>query len=423
MATDETYTRTIQVPVEGLTANKAGKLAAAMKDYRTARQQAIQHFRTEASATDMTLSERNELRKAISSRDDVALFTRTAEVGIKTVQQNYAEFEKGTFDTEPEAKRADTLALEGSDTRLFHSGERYYLDIPTGRGSILCPLRVTDDAWHDRRFPDPEVVSFEGRSRCGVEFADIDADDFPDNTVKLSTSTLSRTGERSFVANLVFQHKPRMQQPVEEPRFVIGVDRGRNQLLSAAVYDVERDHVVDWLNMPGDEVEHYMDRFAERIREFQKNKVWEQMEDARERRFAYKRQQDYNAANRVVDMARERFGVQIALENLSDMSRLGSYSVENRRFSEWSYGRLRDAIARKAEPYGISVVTVKPEYTSQTCSRCGADDTSRSGVHFECNDCKYEQHADANAAVNIAKRAAGVGPLAARDKYITEVEA
>lgn len=417
----DTYTRTIRVPLATLTATKAGKLNRAMKDHRRARQETIAYFAGEGDPLDFSYSERETLRKRLSRHDDIELPARLLYPPITTVEQNYAEYAKGQFDSPPEATQPDTLGLEGQQTRLFHDDDTYYIDVATGRGSVLCPLRTSDDDWHTRRFPTPQAVDSEGRSRCGTAFAELEADDLPDNTVKLSTSTLSKTGRRSFVANLVFQHQKRIQQPGDSAQYVVGVDRGRNQLVTAAVYDTERDHVVDWLHVDGDEIEHYMDRFAERIAEFQEAGVWSEMEDARERRFRYKRQQDYRAASRVVELARERFGVKIAVEDLGSMSRLGGYSSESRRFSEWSYGRQRDALAQKAEPYDIPVVAVEPRHTSQLCSRCGSDDTRRSGVHFECRSCGYEQHADANAAVNIAKRAAGVGPLAAADGETAEV--
>jgi IS605 OrfB family transposase len=416
----DTYTRTIRVPVETLTATKAGKLARAMKDYRRARQETLAYFAGEGDPMDFAYDERERLRKRLSRHDDIDLPARLLYPAITTVEQNYAEYVKGQFDNQPEATQADTLGLEGQQTRLFHDAGTYYLDIPTGRGSVLCPLHTSDDDWHQRRLPAPTAVDTEGRTRCGAPFAEIEADSLPDNTVKLSSSTLTRTGERSFVANLVFQHEKRIQQP-GDGTFVVGVDRGRNQLVTAAVYDTDRDHVVGWLHVGGDEIEHYMDRFAERIAEFQQAGVWEQMEAARKRRFRYKRQQDYRAARRVVELARERFGVRIAVEDLSSMGRLGGYNAESRRFSEWSYGRQRDAIAQKAEPYDIPVVAVEPRNTSQICSRCGSEDTRRSGVHFECRECGYDQHADANAAVNIAKRAAGVGPLAADDSATVTV--
>jgi IS605 OrfB family transposase len=149
-----------------------------------------------------------------------------------------------------------------------------------------------------------------------------------------------------------------------------------------------------------------MDQFSDRIREFQRAGVWERMEDARMRRFRYKRQIDYEVANAVVDLARERLDAGIVLEDLGGMSRLGGWKVENRRFNEWSYHRLEQYITQKAEPYDIPVQTVEPAYTSQECSRCGSEETVRDGIYFECRECDYDQHADANAAVNIAKRAA-----------------
>ena len=82
------------------------------------------------------------------------------------------------------------------------------------------------------------------------------------------------------------------------------------------------------------------------------------MEAARERRARYKRQVDYEIANAIVDFARGRFSVGIALEELSDMSRLGATPTECRRFNHWSYYRLGEYIQDKAEPYDIPVTEV-----------------------------------------------------------------
>ena len=185
------------------------------------------------------------------------------------------------------------------------------------------------------------------------------------------------------------------------------MDRGRNELAYACLYDREVDTVVSWWNHSGDEVRHKMDGYADRIAEFQSAGVFDGMGSLRKRRLRYKRQLDYEIANKVVELARERFGCAIAIESLSGMSRLGNYATENRRFSSWSYYRLGEYIEQKASPYDIPIVEVDPAYTSVTCSRCGERGTThRRGVHFECESCGYEQHADANASVNIAKAAA-----------------
>lgn len=404
----DTYTRTIRVPVRTLSAKKVGMVNRAMKDYRRARELVCDYFRKpDTDPFDFGYGEREDLRKSISAHSRVSLPSRCIYPAIATVEQNYKEFEQDGRATEPEANRPDTLALEGQNARIFHTDGTYYLNVATGRGAVNLPLRTSTDAYHDDRLPHPESVPATGRRRTGVPFADLDPEDFPDDVVKLSTSTLSKTGCRQFVANLVFQHAKRVSRSIDEtPRHLVGVDRGRNELAYAAVYNTADDHVTDWENVSGDETEHYMDRFAERIREFQSAGVWEEMDAARERRYRYKRQRDYELANAIVDAARGHLDVAIVLEDLSNLSRLGGYARESRRFAEWSYYRQAEYIRQKAEPYDIPVIEVGPQFTSQECSRCGSADTSRSGVHFTCRDCDHDQHADANAAVNIAKRAA-----------------
>lgn len=398
------YIRTVRVPAKTLTAKKAGMVNRAMKDYRRARQLACEYFHEHGTA-DFTYSDREDLRKDINANDRVTLSARTVYPAITTVEQNYGEYEKDERSSPPQANYADTLALEGQDARIFHTGEGYYLNISTGKGTANLPLWVSDDKYHSDRLPKPDAVPPVGRSRTGVQFADLEPEHLPTDTIGLSTSTLSKVGERQYVANLVFEIEKRVTQDIDEPAYVLGVDRGRNQLAYAALYNCETDTVEDWFNYPGDEFEHTRDRFAERIAEFQRAGAWDDMETARRQRYRYKRQLDYEIANEIVDMARGRFGVVIATEDLQGMSRLGNYTVENRRFADWSYYRQGEYIKQKAEPFDIPVKEVPPRNTSRDCSRCGdSEETERKSVHFRCKACGYEQHADANAAVNIAKR-------------------
>lgn len=409
----ETYIRTITALTPQLSASKAGKLNRAMKDYRRARELACERFREpETDPSEFPHGEREELRKEISNHPRVDLHSRTIYPAITTVKQNYQEYEKDEDASEPKANRADILGLEGQDARIFHDDGRYYLSVNTGPKRVTLPLIVPEEDYYRDRFPHPESVPDKTSPRQripGVKFADLEPDDFPGDTVGLGSSTVKRVDDsnRIYRANLVFEIKKRIQRAGSgnDSRFVIGVDRGRNHLAYACVYDREKDQVIDWWNRKGDEVAHHMDQLADRIREVQRAGAIDEMLRLRTRRRRHKRQIDYEIANEIVRLARERYDCTIVLEDLSGMSRLGNYSAESRRFNEWSYYRLGEYIQDKAEPYDTPVETVPSAYTSQTCSRCGEDEaTHRSGVHFECGECGYQQNADANASVMVAKK-------------------
>lgn len=67
---------------------------------------------------------------------------------------------------------------------------------------------------------------------------------------------------------------------------------------------------------------------------------------------------------------------------------------------------LQRAIDGMALRNGIPVCYVNPRHTSLECSKCGfINPRNRDGVRFKCLKCGYRVHADANAAINIARRA------------------
>jgi hypothetical protein len=84
-------------------------------------------------------------------------------------------------------------------------------------------------------------------------------------------------------------------------------------------------------------------------------------------------------------------------------------------------------LSYKAPEYGVAVVYVDPRYTSQRCSKCGH--TSRknrpSRERFVCEKCKHTEHADLNAAKNIAanwstSQQNGAPPVAVSPPHATD---
>jgi putative transposase len=129
----------------------------------------------------------------------------------------------------------------------------------------------------------------------------------------------------------------------------------------------------------------------------------------RQRRF----QKDTNhvISKRRVEKA-QRTNRAIGLEDLKGIrSRTRAKGAEQRaRHSNWAFYQLRQYVSYKARMVGIPVVLVDPRYTSQQCSCCGFVDKAnrRSQSEFVCLSCGYANHADLNAAKNIAFRAANV---------------
>ncbi|MHB8597572.1 MAG: RNA-guided endonuclease InsQ/TnpB family protein [Ktedonobacteraceae bacterium] len=127
------------------------------------------------------------------------------------------------------------------------------------------------------------------------------------------------------------------------------------------------------------------------------------------KQFRRRKDHDHVLSKRIVSHTPQ--GATIALENLKhirETSRMGrgkqQKNVDNkRRLHSWSFAQLDAFITYKAEARGLTVVTVDPRHTSQTCSRCGYQHRSnrRSQSLFHCRSCGYQLNADLNASKNI----------------------
>ncbi|WP_214107101.1 RNA-guided endonuclease InsQ/TnpB family protein [Acrocarpospora catenulata] len=102
-----------------------------------------------------------------------------------------------------------------------------------------------------------------------------------------------------------------------------------------------------------------------------------------------------------------RTGRGIALEDLSGIrDRVRLRKPQRVTLHSWSFHQLGQFVAYKAARAGVALVHVDPAYTSQGCSACGhIDKRNRPDQEtFRCRSCGFAEHADVNAARNIASR-------------------
>ena len=103
----------------------------------------------------------------------------------------------------------------------------------------------------------------------------------------------------------------------------------------------------------------------------------------------------------------ERTGRGIALEDLGGIrDRVRLRRPQRVTLHSWAFHQLGQYVAYKAARAAVAVVHVDPAYTSQGCSACGhvAKANRPNQSTFRCTSCGFAEHADVNAARNIAAR-------------------
>jgi putative transposase len=96
-----------------------------------------------------------------------------------------------------------------------------------------------------------------------------------------------------------------------------------------------------------------------------------------------------------------RFGV-IAFEDLNVQGMLRNHCLA-KSISDAAWGMFVNATRSKAEDAGSKVVLVNPQYTSQTCSRCGLIVKKDLSERTHRCECGLELDRDLNAAINILR--------------------
>ncbi len=178
----------------------------------------------------------------------------------------------------------------------------------------------------------------------------------------------------------------------------IGVDRGKMVPVAAASPDGSVTFLKDG------KIQHVLNTFAEFRSELQSLGEHEGLKDLESMERRVITNINLSISEDLVAMA-ERLGAGIRLEDLPNTCQTKTHGSSDdpnllQNWGHWAFCQLDTFIKQEAQKRGVVIDVVPPDFTSQTCHRCGALN-KRYQQSFFCKRCGHRAHADANAALVI----------------------
>ena len=210
---------------------------------------------------------------------------------------------------------------------------------------------------------------------------------FDKSTIKIHQIELDK--EYAFIACEVFE------QPIITPKVNLGVDL--NTTGHCAVMSCPETGKVFKL---GKEANHIHQKYKAIRKDLQKKGKYKKVKSIKHREANIVRNLNHKISRFIVNLASKLKGG-IKLENLKGIRKAKNRKTFRYALNSWSFYQLRQFIEYKARLAGIPVTLIVPQYTSQTCSKCGQIG-ERTGKQFKCANCGHVENADVNASFNIA---------------------
>ena len=184
-------------------------------------------------------------------------------------------------------------------------------------------------------------------------------------------------------------------QPLSEQDKYIGIDRNATGHIAVCAIDEK-------IIKLGKEANHIHTKYKHIRKQAQSKKRFKFIKKLKHKESNIVKDINHKISRKIVDLAKAT-NRSIKLEKLTNIKEKKSFNKKSNNIkSNWSFYQLEQFIRYKAKLSGVAVLYIDPAYTSQRCSRCGLIGTRNKKV-FNCESCGHNDHADANAAFNIAK--------------------
>lgn len=191
-------------------------------------------------------------------------------------------------------------------------------------------------------------------------------------------------------------------QPVVEHKGFIGID-----LNSTSHSIVVANPLTGKIEKLGKQIPFLKKKYKNIRENLQKKHQWKQLKKIKNREKRKTNDIIHKITTSIVLKAK-KCGVGIKLEDLTGIRENCTkkyHKQGNHTLNSWPFYQVRMFLTYKAKEHGVDLNVVDPAWTSTTCSRCGViDKGSRNGKVFQCKHCEHIDHADVNAAFNIALR-------------------
>ncbi|HOI12537.1 MAG TPA: transposase [Methanoculleus sp.] len=202
-----------------------------------------------------------------------------------------------------------------------------------------------------------------------------------------------------------------IEEPEMIPRRFIGVDRNTTgHVAVAANPDTGK------IEKLGKKAIHTHRKYSAIRKRLQKRGKFRKLKAIKDRESRIVKDLNHKISRKVVDMAKDQDAALV----FEDLNGIRKTRKQHRSFNyalhSWSFYQLQQFVEYKAKLLGVPVLYIDPAYTSQECSRCGVRGQRR-GKEFKCPVCGHVDHADVNAAFNIALRQKGMVDRVQKEMY------
>jgi len=181
------------------------------------------------------------------------------------------------------------------------------------------------------------------------------------------------------------------------PKHFIGVDRNTTgHIVVAANPDTGKIVKI------GKKAIHVHKKYSAIRKRLQKEGKFRELKNIKNREGRIIRDLNHKVSRKLVNMAKEQ-NAALVFEDLKGIHTTSKRQSKSFKYAlhSWSFYQLQTFVEYKANLLGVPVFYVDPAYTSQDCSICGVRG-QRNGKEFKCPACGHVDHADVNAAFNIA---------------------